>query len=221
MNRKNKLPAIDPSEILFREEVTGAYSGQVDCVLSAYQKDASGQAVGSALGALSYTVYLKEPSISFIEVREDCQRRGLGEQLIVKLQEQYPTKPISWGMIASESGSKLFDRVPKKMVPNPLFVEISEKLAQLRARFAELSTDRSQNLHEYYDVEGEIEDYEHSLQFTNEYECFHVPSQCGFNKYIEVNGLEIDFEDYLSFKQSNNPHIEQASESDQFLQPAI
>jgi hypothetical protein len=94
--------------ISFRDEMVGVQSGQSDIRLSAYMGN-------KRVGYIDYTDYQGEISIKFIEVY--AKRQGIGKQLILQLQKQYPKTEIDWGMLTGD-GAKLF-----KSIKNKLYVD--------------------------------------------------------------------------------------------------
>lgn len=81
--------------VTFLDEVTDAYCGQTNHVLSALvDKD--------RVGALQYTVFRGVPSISMIDVPASCRRQGFGQALVKELQRQFPETEIEWGMLTQE-----------------------------------------------------------------------------------------------------------------------
>lgn len=94
----------------FRDQVTDAYSNQVNHTLSVQDAD------GKVRGTLEYTEYNDEPSISMIDVAEDSQRQGYATQLVQELQRTFPDKEIDWGMMTDE-GAALRKSLPQYQTP--------------------------------------------------------------------------------------------------------
>jgi predicted GNAT family acetyltransferase len=102
---KYLLP-IKNQDLTFSEELTGAHHGQKDLVLSAKRKD-------ETIGYIEYSEFEGDPHISHVFVGEGERKKGVGSDLIKKLQEDYPNKEIKWGMLTPE-GTALKAKLDKE-----------------------------------------------------------------------------------------------------------
>ena len=84
----------------FRDEVTAAYSGQINCTLSAWED-------GKIIGLLEYVEFNGEPTISWVWVLPSRQGQRIGGDLIKQLQRNYPDETIKWGGLLTAKGSRL------------------------------------------------------------------------------------------------------------------
>lgn len=69
--------------LTFREELTGAYSGQKDLVLTAYRE-------GRPVGYVKYSEYQGEPKVQMLEVDPENRRQGVATALVEQLKKDYP-----------------------------------------------------------------------------------------------------------------------------------
>lgn len=65
---------------------------------------------GNPVGYLEFTEFERIPSVSTIEVHKLARRKGVGTSLILRLQEEYPETPISFGYTTDE-GSLLLGSI--------------------------------------------------------------------------------------------------------------
>lgn len=113
--------------VTFLDEVTAAYSGQTNHVLSALVEK-------ECVGALQYTVFRGVPSISMIDVPEPHRRQGFGQALVKELQRQFPETEIEWGMLTPE-GAALKQSLSWIPVPTE-YAQSFDELAATRATLA-------------------------------------------------------------------------------------
>lgn len=103
--------------LTFTDEVTAAYSGQTNLTLTALDG-------GEAVGSLQYVVYRGEVSVSMLEVDPRHRRRGVGSELLLKLQSKYPRTEIRHGMqtpeaarlVASLRGKLYVDKAKRRKI---------------------------------------------------------------------------------------------------------
>lgn len=98
---------INEVKITFRDENIGYHSGQSDNRLIAHID-------GEVVGHIDYVDYQGDISISMIDVSPKYQSKGVGKELVLKLQSTYPKKEIDWGMVTGP-GMKLYNSVKSKL----------------------------------------------------------------------------------------------------------
>lgn len=101
--------AAQTSDIDIRIDVTGFHHGQMDARLVAVRG-------GTVLGVLDYSVFDGVPLIGMIEVAE--RKRGVGRSLVRRLQAEYPTVEIRWG-VTSEEGEGFRTSLRYREVTDP------------------------------------------------------------------------------------------------------
>ncbi len=89
-------------------DVTGAYSGQVNGRLLAFNDD------GRPIGGLDYQQFEDEVLIAYMEVVEDFRRQGVGKELVKELEEVWPDKKVVWG-VTTEEGQRLKETVTRHL----------------------------------------------------------------------------------------------------------
>jgi hypothetical protein len=126
---------MENKNLSFSEELTGAYKGQKNIDLVA-KKD------GKQVGLLQYVEFNKEPSISYIEVAKGEQGKGVGADLVKKLQQEYPDKKIDWGMTTPE-GTKLKQKLDTQLtnIWKQAQGEMAEAKSQQKIQQADLSNE--------------------------------------------------------------------------------
>lgn len=80
-------------EIVKRHE--NSHHGQHDFTLIALLD-------GKPVGYLEFSEFESIPSVSMVEVHKLARRKGVGTSLILRLQEEYPDTPISFGYSTDE-----------------------------------------------------------------------------------------------------------------------
>jgi len=126
-------------DLQFRDENTGAHSGQSDFTLRAYDGV-------QEVGHIDYVVYQGAISISMISVPKGKRRNGHATALVRELQRQYPDIEIDWGGM-TQQGSALRQSIPKTVIQHK---DVQEKMALLRRKQAEAAS-LEQLANEYYD----------------------------------------------------------------------
>lgn len=94
-------------DIIFQSRVTGAYSGQVNAQLIAFDG-----CTELYMGHIDYAEFEEKAHISFINVKEDLQGQSIGCKLIEELSKEYPYEEIEWGWM-TEEGYKLKQKCEK------------------------------------------------------------------------------------------------------------
>jgi len=118
---------VNEASVTFQDEVVGTQSGQKDLRLTAYiGKD--------QVGWLDYTDFHGDISIKMVKVKPQYRRQGIGKELILKLQKQYPKTEISTGLATGEGGKLL------KSLKSSLYVDKAKikKTKQLEKEFKDL-----------------------------------------------------------------------------------
>lgn len=92
-------------KLIFKNEVKGAHSGQIDVTLFAYEN-------GEMVGYVDYSIYKGSPHIDLIEVKKEYRGRGIGKDLILELTKTYDYDTIEWGMM-TDDGYKLQQSLDK------------------------------------------------------------------------------------------------------------
>jgi len=108
-------------EITVRTEVTGAYKGQINGNVVAFDK------TGKQAGILQYQQFEDEVLIAWIEVSPEMQKRGIATRLYQELQNEWPDKKITWGMTTPE-GTAL-----RKGIEKEVTVPVAEPTAKAEA----------------------------------------------------------------------------------------
>lgn len=116
--------------INFERDVTGSHSGQTNHIMTISVN-------GRKAGYVQYAVYNGEPSIQYIHVHPDFRRQGLATKLMKELQKEFPDTTIHLGM-ATDMGAPFVKSLARKFYPNLQYDQARAKLAQLKAREAEL-----------------------------------------------------------------------------------
>lgn len=146
----------------FERDNTGASHGQSDYELVAYNED------DIVVGYVTYSEYDDTPSVQMLEVGSDWKRKGIGSQLLKKLQSYYPDTEIDLGML-TDDGASLIKTMKREFVPNKKYdskIKILNKMKSEKARIMSKSNsdDYSENeklndLHDgIYDLESELYD---------------------------------------------------------------
>lgn len=117
--------------ITFQEELESSHDNQLDIALHAI--DSKGDIVGS----IFYAIYDDNISINNIVVEEDFRRLGIGTALMKNLQSRYPNNEINTGY-RSERGDKLYQSLPKRIIPNKEYNILINKKDSLELEFNEL-----------------------------------------------------------------------------------
>ena len=137
------------SNLEFKEECTGSYSGQKNVTIKAFDDDIlltysprmNSGALSSQgeVGYLSYSIFMDEIQIHYIHVDPSQRRKGVGTKLVRYLQSIYPGETIKWGNM-TEEGVKLYESLGKNITKNPEFKEIKEKIKRLNKKLQELQS---------------------------------------------------------------------------------
>lgn len=94
-------------KITFHDEMIGTQSGQSDLRLTAYIDKVP-------VGWIDYSDYQGEISIKMIEVKPEYRRKGIGKDLVLKLQKEYPKTEINLGMLTGD-GVRLIKSIKSKL----------------------------------------------------------------------------------------------------------
>lgn len=134
--------------------------GQDDYELVAYSD-------GVVVGYITYSVTDKTPSVKMLEVGNDWKRKGIGTQLLKKLQSYYPNTEIDLGML-TDDGAALIKKMPRKFYPNKKYdskMKILNKMKSEKARIMGKSNsgDYSEN-EKLNDLHDGIDDLESELR---------------------------------------------------------
>lgn len=89
----------------FTVESTGTIGGQSDYEIGAWDGE-------NVKGMIQYSVYQNEVMIRFVQVLPNEQKKGIGQDLVKRLQQEYPDKVIEWGSL-TEQGAKLKNSLDK------------------------------------------------------------------------------------------------------------
>lgn len=104
----DSLPS-NVSEI--RNEVTAAYSGQINGTIWAYGNE------GEKIGFIDWVEFQDEVSIAMIAVAEEYRRRGIGTAMWKKLKEEFPDEEIVvFGDVATKEGQAFLESVKEKSI---------------------------------------------------------------------------------------------------------
>lgn len=101
----NKLNINEASKLKITDNSLGYQSGQMDMRLQA-------ELDGKVVGYLDYTIYNDDVSIKYIEGSRE--HKGIGKELILKLQSMFPKTEIKLGML-TDKGSKLVKSIKSKL----------------------------------------------------------------------------------------------------------
>jgi hypothetical protein len=142
-------------QVTFRDESTGSYSGQTNMKLIAYVDN-------NQVGYIDYVVYGDEVSISMIE--GSPKHKGIGRQLVLKLQSMYPKTEIKWGNMTGP-GFKLFNSLKGK-----LYVDKGKiaRIKRLKAEYAKLKAieDKATKTNNWENWDNEIYDRMYEIEET-------------------------------------------------------
>lgn len=114
------------SELQFKDHLLDSYSGQSNMRLIA-ERD------GKVCGGIDYVVFGDEISVSMIEVDESERRKGVGTALLKELQRLYPDNHLEMGWF-TEDGAKLWNSIPKKIIKNDEYYNLSNEKENLLKR---------------------------------------------------------------------------------------
>jgi GNAT superfamily N-acetyltransferase/proteasome lid subunit RPN8/RPN11 len=139
------------SDIKFENISTNSYSGQTNFNLSATVD-------GKEVGYIEYVDYKGQPSISYIEVSKNHRRKGIGTQLLKKLQSMYPGQEIDWGM-TTEDGTALQKAATYTIEDKKLSNKFKE-LEKLKKQLSELEEKMNKDTDNdnYNEADGELWD---------------------------------------------------------------
>lgn len=115
----------EAAKVEFIDTSVGSQSGQMDMRLEARINK-------KLVGYLDYTVYGKEVSIKYIEGSKT--HKGIGKQLILKLQSIFPKTEIQLGMLTSD-GAKMVSQIKSKLYVDRKRIN---KLKRLKKELAKL-----------------------------------------------------------------------------------
>lgn len=122
---------IKNKDLEFREEMVSFSDGQSDLELGVYNKD------NKIEGLLEYSDYEGVPYIKHIEVVPDSRGKGIGKDLIRKLQEDYPNSQIEWGML-TDKGAALKESLERELKDIWKRAHKNSKDPSLRSGFKEI-----------------------------------------------------------------------------------
>jgi GNAT superfamily N-acetyltransferase len=119
--------------LTFQDEMVGMQGRQKDGRITAYIDN-------TPVGWLDYSDWNGEISIKMVEVEPQHRRKGIGKDLILKLQKMYPTTELSLGMHTGE-GAKLV-----KSLKSSLYVDKAriKKMNQLEKELKDLEREEKQ-----------------------------------------------------------------------------
>lgn len=94
----------EKKELEFIEQCTGAYKGQVNCVIGMFKGE-------EYLGRLDFAIFQEKPHINYIEIEPTYREKGYGCKLIEHFvkDNNYDYDDLGWGML-TESGAKLKEK---------------------------------------------------------------------------------------------------------------
>ena len=107
--------------ISYKDTSRGAYSGQIDMTLSAFDN-------GVEIGYIDYSVYQGEPHVQMIKVKD--RRKGYGRALIKKLQSMFPGIEIDFGSLTTD-GAALINSLDFEILPNKEALELKQRLDKI------------------------------------------------------------------------------------------
>lgn len=132
IDSQNKIPT---SKIKIDEEVTDAYSGQVNMKMEAKIGD-------NVIGTLTYNEYEGKPNIDMIEVKPEYRRQGIATKLVQQLQEKYPNIEINWGTLLEDGAN--FKNAVTYNVENTEVKRKQTRLNNINKRLAEYDAKSNQ-----------------------------------------------------------------------------
>lgn len=149
------------SELVFKDYLVDSYSGQSNMKLIA-ERD------GKVCGGIDYVIFGDEISVSMIEVDESERRKGVGTALLKELQRLYPDTHLEMGWF-TEDGAKLWNSIPKKIIKNEEYYNLSNERDNLLERqtmltdhmnkwFESGDDDKRENILQIGDTLNEISD---------------------------------------------------------------
>ncbi len=127
------------------------YHGQHNFTLQFFQDDV-------LVGWVDYSTYGEEIYIQMIKVKTQFRRSGIGKTMLRTLQQEYPNQEISLGSL-TDSGEKLIQAMPVKMIPNGNVGNLQQELEQVRKDIVIANDTKNYDImHDLYDRERELED---------------------------------------------------------------
>lgn len=139
--------------IKFVDSSVGMQSGQMDMRLEA-------RINGKRVGYLDYSVYNDEVSIKFIEGSK--QHKGVGKQLILKLQSLFPKTELNLGMSTTKGSAML------KQVKSKLYVDRARlrKIKKLEQEYKKLKAieQKAINTNKWDDWDNDIYDRQYEIE---------------------------------------------------------
>ena len=142
--------------IKFVDTSTGYQSGQTDMRLEAREN-------GKLVGYLDYTIYGKEVSIKYIEGSKN--KKGVGKQLILKLQSMFPKTEIQLGML-TDKGVKMVNQIKSKLYVDRKRINKLKRLKKELAKLQKIEQDhiKSGNWDDWdNDIYDKMYDYEETI----------------------------------------------------------
>jgi hypothetical protein len=142
--------------IKFVDTSTGYQSGQTDMRLEAREN-------GKLVGYLDYTIYGKEVSIKYIEGSKS--KKGVGKQLILKLQSMFPKTEIQLGML-TDPGAKMVNQIKSKLYVDRKRINKLKRLKKELAKLQKIEQDhiKSGNWDDWdNDIYDKMYDYEETI----------------------------------------------------------
>lgn len=119
--------------LTFQDEMVGMHGGQKDGRITAYMDN-------TPVGWLDYSDWRDKISVKMVEVLPQYRRKGIGKDLILKLQKMHPKTELSLGLHTGE-GAKLI-----KSLKSSLYVDKAriKKTKQLEKELKDLTREEKQ-----------------------------------------------------------------------------
>ena len=116
------------SQVEYHDEALDFYRGQANNRLKAFKNE-------KVVGWIDYSVFNDEIFINHIKVLE--KRKGIGSNLLKKLQELYPENELQMGGM-TEEGHELWKSLEKRTVENEEYAKLIKEKEELERRLKQL-----------------------------------------------------------------------------------
>lgn len=117
----------EQNKLKFTDEMMGTQSGQSDLKLRAFINN-------TLVGWIDYTDYQGEISVKFINVKQEYRKQGIGKELVLQLQKNYPKKEIDFGGLTPD-GYRLIKSLKSKLYVD---TEKINKIKKLEKEYKDL-----------------------------------------------------------------------------------